>query len=122
MRWIHRNFGTFYDQIRKFVAEQIYDPVFDKDEEEIVMMENKVAKIFIETKNLAENLKLNIKNKNILEKWKEMVLKQNIGVNFEEIASFVKNLHGNELTALLGKQKNLIDLISSIEILSPKMI
>uniref|UniRef100_A0A183BIL5 Rhoptry neck protein 5 n=1 Tax=Globodera pallida TaxID=36090 RepID=A0A183BIL5_GLOPA len=110
MRWVKRKLDksdrpALWDKMRDFVEDELYDPMFDKDEEEMDKFENILAEIFARTKTFISNF--GGKNvKMFFKKWKETVVdealkSQETGKNAKEHFEWVEKMHHKEFKALL---------------------
>ncbi|KAL3071738.1 hypothetical protein niasHT_035639 [Heterodera trifolii] len=109
VRWVKRKLAKgnqleIWGEMRHFVTDELYDPIFDMTEEQMNRWANILEKIFERTKTFMKKLKKNTKN--FFKKWKETAVdeakkseeKLENGHKFRE---WMEKLHRRELKALL---------------------
>uniref|UniRef100_A0A914HY74 polynucleotide adenylyltransferase n=1 Tax=Globodera rostochiensis TaxID=31243 RepID=A0A914HY74_GLORO len=113
MRWVKRKLDkidrpALWDKMRDFVEDELYDPMFDKDEEEMDKFEKILAEIFARTKIFISNFgEKNVKM--FFKKWKETVVDealkgQETDKNAKEHLEWVEKMHQKEFKALLDNE------------------
>lgn len=130
IRWIQKKFDRLENDqndrligvwIRNYVAEWIYDPIFDQEIEELEKSEHFLRGFymeigrFVEDNNIYQN-NAEINHLNLFKKWKEIIGRVKAG-NFiedpedmQEIGKKMQKLHEEQFNALLknGEMENFI--------------
>lgn len=99
-----------WEKVKKYVAEEIYDPLFDKEEEQLRESAQFLERMFWETKKLGESQPNGAENgQKMFKKWKEMLENSSAGPRGKEqnesLAVWLRELHRKEFTSLLQNEK-----------------